>query len=293
MNLKKRASKSIALALVGIIITTPILNHVNAMESSKDISDANQATQFNDEIYVNRSLLLGNANKGRNVSDYNTFYENVKNDFKDKFGNEDEFKVIASSKDFKTEGNGYTGQLRVTTYKDGEVDEVILIEYLNNVKNYLSQLKVEENTPETYAESYVVKTIKSGGPDPLSFNVRTGGNYNSKYKMYATSWYGRNKTWYKNSDWKAGYTKGLYDELRYARNNVNKIASSLSPGVSKVEVLASLAQFLGATTVIPGINTVAAVLSAFAFALPTIQVAGYSLDYIKNINVAQFNFNKI
>ena len=37
MSLKKRASKSIALVLVGITITTPILNHVNAMENNKDI----------------------------------------------------------------------------------------------------------------------------------------------------------------------------------------------------------------------------------------------------------------
>ncbi len=281
MNFKKRASQSIVLALVGITISTPILNSVSAMDvDTNNNNKVNFETKEDNDLYVNEELLLGNANQGRSISDYNTFYENVKEDFKRKFGTEDEFKVIASSKDFKTEGNGYTGQLKVTTYKNGEVDEVIFVNYLENVKNYVNQLLEEEKQQETYAESYVVKTIKSGGPDPLSFNVRTGGNYSSKYKMYATSWYGRSKTWYKNSEWKTGYTKGLYDELRFARNNVDKIASTLSPGVSKVEVLASLSAVVG-------------VLSAFSFSLPVIQVAGYSLDYIKNINVAQYNYNKI
>ena len=294
MNFKKRASKSIVLALVGITISTPILNSVSAMDvDTNNNNKVNFETKEDNDLYVNDELLLGNANQGRSISDYNTFYENVKEDFKRKFGTEDEFKVIASSKDFKTEGNGYTGQLKVTTYKNGEVDEVIFVNYLENVKNYVNQLLEEENQQETYAESYVVKTIKSGGPDPLSFNVRTGGNYNSKYKMYATSWYGKSKTWYKNSEWKTGYTKGLYDELRFARNNVENIASTLSPGVSKVEVLASLASFLGPVVPIPGINAVVGVLSAFSFSLPVIQVAGYSLDYIKNINVAQYNYNKI
>ncbi len=294
MNFKKRASQSIVLALVGITISTPILNSVSAMDvDTNNNNKVNFETKEDNDLYVNEELLLGNANQGRSISDYNTFYENVKEDFKRKFGTEDEFKVIASSKDFKTEGNGYTGQLKVTTYKNGEVDEVIFVNYLENVKNYVNQLLEEEKQQETYAESYVVKTIKSGGPDPLSFNVRTGGNYSSKYKMYATSWYGRSKTWYKNSEWKTGYTKGLYDELRFARNNVDKIASTLSAGVSKVEVLASLASFLGPVVPIPGISAVVGVLSAFSFSLPVIQVAGYSLDYIKNINVAQYNYNKI
>ena len=54
MSLKKRASKSIALVLVGITITTPILNHVNAMENNKDIFiseiSENENVQNNEEI---------------------------------------------------------------------------------------------------------------------------------------------------------------------------------------------------------------------------------------------------
>ncbi|MGL5718185.1 MAG: hypothetical protein ACRCXT_14610 [Paraclostridium sp.] len=296
MKFTKMASKSVALALATVTISSPILNTVyatNVVEQNDNITTSTTISTNNDDIFVDESLLLGNANAGRTFSDYNTFYENVENVFKSKFGNENEFKLIASSKDFRTEGNGYTGELKVTTYKDGLVDDVLTINYLDNVKNYLNQLEADELDSSTYAESYVVNTIKTGGPDPFRFNVRTGGNYSSKYKMYAASWYGSSKTWYKNTDWKTGYTKGLYNELRYARNNVNNIASSLSPGVSLVEVLAAIAQFVGPTTAIPGINTIAAVLAAFSFALPTIKVAGYTLDYIKNINVAQYNYIRI
>lgn len=292
MTLKKIANKGISLALTTVIIFGSLLNSVHATGINDEIKSNGYV--LNDEgIYVNESLLLGYANKEKSVSNYNEFYENVERDFKNKFGEKDEYKLISSSKEFKTEGNGFTGQLRVTTYKNGSVDEVIFIDYLKNVKSYLEQLENDEKQAENYAESYVVKTIKSGGPDPLSFNVRTGGNYTSKYKMYATSWYGRNKTWYKNSDWNSGYTSGLYNELKSAKDNVNNIASSLSPGVSKTEVFAAIAGFLGDTTPIPGINTIAAALSAFAFVVPLISVAGYSLDYIKNINVAQYNFNNI
>lgn len=41
MNFKKRASKSIALALVGVAVTTPVLSNVNAMESNTGLENKN------------------------------------------------------------------------------------------------------------------------------------------------------------------------------------------------------------------------------------------------------------
>lgn len=61
MSLKKRASKSIALALVGITITTPILNHVNAMES-KNVNLENKNINLSDEEIVNEYLKLKELN---------------------------------------------------------------------------------------------------------------------------------------------------------------------------------------------------------------------------------------
>lgn len=58
------------------------------------------------------------------------------------------------------------------------------------------------------------------------------------------------------------------------------------------DILNIIGIIVGATISISGINAVA-VLSAFALDLLTIQVTVYSLDYIKNINVAQANFNRI
>ena len=61
MSLKKRASKSIALVLVGITITTPILNHVNAMENNKDIFISEISENENldmREVYSDESIKL-------------------------------------------------------------------------------------------------------------------------------------------------------------------------------------------------------------------------------------------
>ena len=41
MNFKKRASKSIALALVGVAVTTHVLSNVNAMENNTGLENKN------------------------------------------------------------------------------------------------------------------------------------------------------------------------------------------------------------------------------------------------------------
>ena len=41
MNFKKRASKSIALALVGVAVTTPVLSNVNAMQNNTGLENKN------------------------------------------------------------------------------------------------------------------------------------------------------------------------------------------------------------------------------------------------------------
>ena len=52
MNFKKRASQSIALALVGVAVTTPVLNNVNALENNislknKNIQILNHSEEYN------------------------------------------------------------------------------------------------------------------------------------------------------------------------------------------------------------------------------------------------------
>ena len=58
MAFKNRVKKSIALALVGITITTPILNHVNAMESNKDIFISENENLDMREVYSDESIKL-------------------------------------------------------------------------------------------------------------------------------------------------------------------------------------------------------------------------------------------
>ena len=90
MTLKKIANKGISLALTTVIIFGSLLNSVHATGINDEIKSNGYV--LNDEgIYVNESLLLGYANKEKSVSNYNEFYENVERDFKNKFGEKDEY----------------------------------------------------------------------------------------------------------------------------------------------------------------------------------------------------------
>ena len=96
MSLKKRASKSIALALVGMTITTPILNHVNAMESNKDIFISENEILDMREVYSDENIKL------------------MKKDFNDKFGTDNNFKLISNKDGIKLEINGAIGDIKTT-----------------------------------------------------------------------------------------------------------------------------------------------------------------------------------
>lgn len=290
MTFKIRATKSIALALTSVITITPILNTVSAMDNN-----TSKIQNEESENYINENLLLGgNSLNTLSEESEENLYENCKNEFKSKFGNSDEFKLIAKTKEYKTEGNGYTGQLRVTTYdSNGNIENVTTIDYLNNIKELeLKNIEEEKYENSARAESYVVRSIKTGGIDPFSLSVRTGGSYSSKYKMYATGYYNSNKTWYKNY-WKDGYTKGLYDEIIRGRNAVDNIASSLSPGVTKLQILSAFTSYVAPLAAVPTLNTIAGILAAFTLVQPVMTVAGYTLTYLTAVNVAQYNFKKI
>jgi len=70
MNFKKRASKSIALALVGVAVTTPVLSNVNAMENNTGLENKNiQILNDSEETEtINEYLKLKELNKKVNLS---------------------------------------------------------------------------------------------------------------------------------------------------------------------------------------------------------------------------------
>lgn len=63
MNLKKRISKSIALALVGITVATPMLNSVSAMETSNQVSKQNQVINIDNEQIILTDAEIKEINK--------------------------------------------------------------------------------------------------------------------------------------------------------------------------------------------------------------------------------------
>ena len=109
MSFKKRATKSIALALVGVTIATPMLNTASAME---DVN-INQITS---------RQIIDNSNKA--IEDFRALY-----------GEEDVYKVVKEEDNIKYEVNPKQGTLRATILNDeGILEDTIIINYLENLK---------------------------------------------------------------------------------------------------------------------------------------------------------------
>ena len=138
MSFKKRVSKSIALALVGVMIATPMLNTVSAieMENTTVTYEMNQLKPLsNDEV------------------------DSAIRDFQNQHGNEDKFKLISNEDGEVIEVNGYRGILRLSNYdKNGNVTE--------NVTNVTKNL--------TNLENQVLELIKQGINTTKDLVVKTG-----------------------------------------------------------------------------------------------------------------------
>ena len=158
MSLKKRASKSIALVLVGITITTPILNHVNAMENNKDI--------FISEISENENLDMREVYSDESI-------KLMKKEFNDKFGTDNNFKLISNKDGIKLE------KPLIVNYFEG-------IDYMKNMLDN----SVNEVSPR-YALS---KHYRSSGPDQSYLKVYTQSGKSNM--LVARNTKGETKTYY-------------------------------------------------------------------------------------------------
>ena len=301
MRILKKAKKSIALLLI-TAMTVVQFNGISFALEDKESELNNDA-----EYYVNEKLqITGNYQNGNNDGNE---YDNIIEEFKSKFGNENEFQLVAKSKDFKTEGNGYTGELRITTYDaNGDIENVLIINYLDNLEKCSKESDSEDyndsdNVPKVRAkrstEKYVLKTIRTGGNDPFSMYVKTGGTYKKKYKIHATGRNGYNtskykktsKTWYKN-DWKSGNTEGLYQAIKNGKKAVENAQSLLAPGVSIESIIAATISS-ASVAAIPPLSVIAAAVSLYATVKPVYTVAKYTQNYFQAVEKACYHFAKI
>lgn len=252
MSFKKRATKSIALALMGVTIVTPILNTASAMENSnyglsndKIIELKKEASKFNEntsieELYSEEQIKL------------------MKIEFHEKFGNENVFKEVYSENNIKLEINGYTGDIRGTL----EGEEPIVSNYFDGIEYIKNSIYNNKNEVEPFYS--LSKHYRSSGPDQSYLKVYVESGKSNM--LVARNTKGNTKTYYKSaSSWNSGNTSALRQEIESAKNNWNKASSALSSAGSKVLW-----------------NLLAGYISAGAFATP----AGIILGALNSYSIA-------
>ena len=160
------------------------------MENNKDI--------FISEISENENLDMREVYSDESI-------KLMKKEFNDKFGTDNNFKLISNKDGIKLEINGATGDIKTT------IDSV------------------NEVSPR-YALS---KHYRSSGPDQSYLKVYTQSGKSNM--LVARNTKGETKTYYKSaSTWDSGNTKLLRQEIESAKNNWDKASSSLNKAGTKV-----------------------------------------------------------
>lgn len=269
MSIKKRGSKSIALALVGVMIASPMLNTVSAVE-------------------IENTTVESGVHQIKPLSNYEV--DSAIRDFQNQHGSEDTFKLISNEDGKVLEVNGYRGILRLSNYdKNGNIIDTIDINYFDNLyanNNIIS--KEAEDEPSTY--KLEIHSNKTVAPDPFSITVRTGGNYKSNYKITLTNWY-QTRTYYKNdSSWNTGYTKGFNTCIDNANSAINLVIASV--GASAFNKI--YAAIKGIITTGPSVDTIMTILENLGIAIAKPAAIALSLaTYCVEVNRAQYFWNKI
>lgn len=273
MSFKKRATKSIALALVGITIATPMLNTASAMENSN-------YGLSNDKIIE--------LKKEANEFDENTSMEKLysedqiklmKIEFHEMFGNENEFKEVYSENNIKLEINGYTGDIRGTV--EGE-DPIVsnYFEGIEYIKNSIDNNKNEADPFYSLSQHY-----RSSGPDQsyLKVYVQSG----KSNMLVARNTKGNAKTYYKAaSSWNSGNTSALRQEIESAKNNWNKASGALTSAGSKT-LWNILAGYITAGAFATPVGIILAALNSYGIAGNVATAASRGASYL--VDLGQIN----
>ena len=161
---KKMASKSIALVLVGITITTPILNHVNAMENNKDI--------FISEISENENLDMREVYSDESI-------KLMKKEFNDKFGTDNNFKLISNKDGIKNMLDNSVNEVSPRYalskhYRSSGPDQSYLKVYTQSGKSNMLVARNTKGETKTYYKS--ASTWDSGNTKLLRQEIESAKN---------------------------------------------------------------------------------------------------------------------
>ncbi len=230
MSFKKRASKSIALALVGVTVVTPVLKTVSAMENEKSRLELNLEEDINfDEIKQMFSNISGKARS--NIVEIN----------------EDSYKAVI---------NTSSGDITHTYFNsDGSIAETYTTNFYENLDRFKEQQDQSKNELARLSGPVIYKNKTSFSPDMLQLQIKQVKK-DGKTVHQCDMWNSKNKykqefrTKYTSSDSVMAFDKAINDTSSKWSSVVSIAGSSaavalaafLSPGaiVTKAAIIAAI-----------------------------------------------------
>ncbi len=212
MTFKKRATKSIALALISVTVSGSILNSVYAYEQSNMNEQVLMVNDITENELNNARMIRSDFNEETNFTE--VFSEEQVKLFKVEFqkenGIEDKFNIVEETEETILETNGARGIMRYTDKKTGDITTLNLFESID-------KLHEESIKPQTKAPSRP-SSWKTQGPDVANIKVVKGSSRDSITVTHPT--YGGTKKYTKpTNSWYTGNTKGYYDNVQDARQS--------------------------------------------------------------------------
>lgn len=303
MTLKKRASKSIALALVGLIVGTSIFSQVSAMEYHNDydnevIEDSEILSTFNmtEEDVVKakeeREKFSNDTEESERFS--NKQVNLIKIEFQQKYGTEDKFIFVEEYKNVKSEVNGARGIVRITDLNTGTIDTINYFDTLDELNNEYDDSNKEEEGLSVRATPSRPKAWKTQGPDKANLSV-TKGTSRDTIKAYNPVT-GTVKTYTKDTtNWYSGYTKGYYDNVQEARKCIGT-AKSKAGSAGEAALIATASNYVKSKNWYPKESTFLAAFRAIAAGnaiYDGVNAAKYGVLYLGHMGIVYNNYLKL
>ena len=289
MSFKKRATKSIALALVGVTIATPMLNTVSTMETNNlEINPSNVQELLLSNNLTEETLLiekLKRENFDENTPMNELFSINqvnlIKYEFQKRHGVEDKFKIVENKDGYITEINGAKGIIRLKSDVDGE----ITINYFDELEKLVAESLIKApDRPGAW---------KTQGPDKANIRVVKGSS-REQITVYNPI-YSNSKSYTKPlNQWYTGYTKGYYDAIGKARKSFGTAVNTISGtyiSAYKATMGALIAQ--GKLSLTPtGLKNALIAGGVIGIAETAVGVT-YGVAYLANVGEILVNYNKL
>lgn len=311
MNFKKNLKK-VAVSLAVVVVSVTIGNSTYAAQTGGEYKESAESIDSvfgnSDSIEFKEELLeqynfteeqveileeeRNNFTVNSSISD--VFSENQVNlaklEFQSTHGVDDVFKIISETNEVKVEVNGANGIIRTTTYgSNKEILDVVEVDYFKEMDT------IKDDTPCVEAESRATTIVPSNsyGTGTVSsyFTPKIKVTRDTRDRITITSTTSVRTTTYSKDkyNWNSGNTLVFYNAIKDARSAWNRtIASVSAPAIIKVATY--LSGYIGATVIVPGVNTIIGGLAALGIVG---SVGGNGVIFLNKMLVISNTYKKI